>query len=50
MSNHESPHVCPACGKEYDAHLHWYVCPYCGIDAVWFEEANQPSKTVTEKK
>jgi predicted RNA-binding Zn-ribbon protein involved in translation (DUF1610 family) len=49
--NHEIPFVCPNCGEEYDAHLHWYICPKCGIDAVWLEEANRSSReNVTEKK
>lgn len=31
--NHEIPFVCPVCGEEYDAHLHWHICPKCGTDA-----------------
>lgn len=32
MSNHEIPVICPHCKKEYDAHLDWTICPYCGYD------------------
>lgn len=32
MSNHESPVICPHCGKEYDSHLDWTICPHCGFD------------------
>lgn len=31
--NHEISFVCPVCGEEYDAHLHWHICPKCGTDA-----------------
>ena len=30
--NHEITVICPHCGCEYDARLHWYVCPQCGWD------------------
>jgi hypothetical protein len=36
MSNHCIDVTCPNCHKEYDAHLHWTSCPYCGYD--WMEE------------
>ena len=36
--NHEIPFVCPRCGHEYDAHLHWFQCPMCGHDSTWERE------------
>ena len=30
--NHEITVTCPHCGCEYDARLHWYVCPQCGFE------------------
>lgn len=30
MSNHTIETTCTNCGHEYDAHLHWLVCPRCG--------------------
>lgn len=32
MSNHSSEVTCPHCGREYDVHLDWTICPYCGFD------------------
>lgn len=37
MSNHCIDVKCPKCGCEYDAHLHWTVCPECGYD--WMNES-----------
>lgn len=50
MSNHNIPFECPACGKEYDAHLHWYICPHCGVDALALRSDKAKLKNVTEKK
>lgn len=45
MVNHEIKTICTNCGHEYDAHLHWLVCPNCGernrlkqlpvMDGIW---------------
>mgnify|MGYP003304758366 CR=1 FL=1 len=32
MNNHNSEVTCPHCGREYDVHLDWTICPYCGFD------------------
>jgi Zn finger protein HypA/HybF involved in hydrogenase expression len=37
--NHEIPVTCPKCGTEYDARLHWWICPVCGIDIVMVADA-----------
>ncbi len=50
MSNHNIPFICPACGEEYDAHLHWYICPKCGIDAVLLADADEASRKICHSK
>ena len=32
--NHDWPITCPACGTEYDCHLHFGICPTCGTDYI----------------
>lgn len=38
--NHEIPITCPNCENEYDARLHWLVCPRCGHETAKLQTGN----------
>ncbi len=46
VMNHTIEVECPNCGEAYDAHLHWFVCPRCGMDAAMLADAELESERI----